>query len=79
MSFSLWWSHKKIENNAETHGDIDKLANRVTGLMFFSLVVVQILNTLWWQEFPPFLAAIILNLAGAAMQFSRLIRSAFHD
>jgi hypothetical protein len=34
-------------------------------------------NIVLWQQFSPFLAAIILNLAGAAMQFARLIRSTF--
>ena len=43
------------------------------------LVAVQIANVLVWREFAPFLAALLSNMAGSAMQFSRLIRSAFHD
>ena len=75
---SLWVSHRRIQNNLDLHDDVDKIANRLTTMMFFSLIILQIANAAVWHQFPPFLAAIILNLAGAAMQFARLIRSAFH-
>ena len=74
----MWVSHRRIQNNLDLHDDVDKIANRLTTMMFFSLIILQIANAAVWHQFPPFLAAIILNLAGAAMQFARLIRSAFH-
>jgi len=79
MTWSLWASHTRIQDNSDAHGDIDKIANRLIGTLFGALVVVQVVNAAWWQVFPPFLAAVMLNLAGAAMQFARLIRSAFHE
>jgi hypothetical protein len=79
MTWSLWASHTRIQDNSDAHGDIDKIANRLIGTLFGALVVVQVVNAAWWQAFPPFLAAVMLNLAGAAMQFARLIRSAFHE
>lgn len=42
-------------------------------------VLVQIGNVFLWADFAPLLAALFSNLVGAAMQFSRLIRSAFHN
>jgi hypothetical protein len=30
-------------------------------------------------DLPEVLAALVLNIAGSAMQFARLIRSAYHD
>ena len=79
MPGSLWSSRKRIAQNADAHGDVDKVANRITGALFWVLVAVQIANVLVWREFAPFLAALLSNMAGSAMQFSRLIRSAFHD
>ncbi len=79
MSGSLWNSHRRISTNSDTHGDVDKVANRFTGGLFWVLVLLQLANVIFWQAFPPFLAAIMLNLAGAAMQFARLIRSAFRE
>jgi hypothetical protein len=58
--------------------DIDQFANRVVFLAFAFLVLAQIGNVLFWQDFAPLLGALCFNLAGAAMQFVRLIRSAFH-
>ena len=78
MCGSLWFSHTRIEDNRQSHGDVDRIANRLTATLFILLIVVQIANAVVWQAFAPFLAAITLNLAGAAMQFARLIRSAFH-
>lgn len=74
---SLWNSHRRIRSDLHVHDDIDRIANHLTTLLFLTLVVVQILNVVMWQQMPAFLAAVILNLVGAAMQFSRLIRSAF--
>jgi hypothetical protein len=34
---------------------------------------------IFWREFGPLLAALCFNLAGAAMQFARLIQSAFRE
>lgn len=79
MVWSLWMSRRRINLNQDEHGDVDKVANRLTGLLFALLILLQVANVLWWQQFYLFLAAILLNLAGAAMQFARLIRSAFHD
>jgi hypothetical protein len=79
MTGSLWSSHHRIAQNSDTHGDVDRIANRLTGILFGLLVVAQVVNAALWHAFHPLLAAIMLNLAGAAMQFSRLIRSAFHD
>jgi hypothetical protein len=79
MTWSLWTSHRRIDANLEAHGDVDRFANRVTGMLFAVSVLVQIANSILWHQASPFLAAVMLNLAGAAMQFSRLIRSAFHE
>jgi len=79
MTWSLWASHRKIDQNSDAHGDIDKIANRLTGMLFWALVILQIVNLVLWRELSPFLAAVMLNLAGAAMQFARLIRSAFRE
>jgi hypothetical protein len=38
-----------------------------------------VINVVLWREFAPLLAALVLNIAGSAMQFARLIRSAFHE
>lgn len=76
---SLWMSRVRIRANLDVHDDIDKIANRIITLLFISVVILQMLNVVLWQQFPPFLTALILNLAGAAMQFARLIRSAFHE
>jgi hypothetical protein len=78
-AISLWVSRTRIRTNLDAHDDVDKIANRITTLLFVSFAIIQILNIVFWQQFPPFLAALILNLAGAAMQFTRLIRSAFHE
>ena len=79
MCASLWASHRRIVESSDAEGDVDTVANRITAALFWALIVVQIANALLWQELAPFLAALICNLAGAAMQFSRLIRSAFHN
>ena len=77
MCGSLWFSHTRIEDNRISHGDVDRVANRLTASLFILLILLQVANAVLWQAFAPFLAAITLNLAGAAMQFARLIRSAF--
>lgn len=79
MVHSLYKSRRLIVENLEHHHDIDKNANHIVFALFSILIVLQLINVLVWREFAPILAAIILNLAGAAMQFARLIRSAFHD
>ena len=79
MVGSLWFSSRRISENAETHGDVDNVANRITATIFGALVVVQIVNVVLWREWHPFLAGVLFNVAGSAMQFSRLIRSAFHN
>jgi hypothetical protein len=79
MAGSLWMSRKRIQSNLDSHGDVDRIANRLTASGFVAVIVLQLLNTIVWHEFSPFLAAVTMNLAGAAMQFTRLIRSAFRD
>ena len=79
MLYSLFTSRQRIQHNLESHSDIDKNANRIVFALFSLMICVQILNALLWREFAPVLAALVLNLAGAAMQFSRLIRSAFQE
>jgi hypothetical protein len=79
MCGSLYSSHRRIGKNLEKHDDIDKTMNRVVTLMFALLVILQIANAYSLQSFAPLLAALCANLAGAAMQFARLITSAFHD
>ena len=78
MLWSLYSSHVRIHLNSEKHDDIDRLANALVTLIFFALILLQIGNFVIWQEFWPLLAALCFNLAGAAMQFARLIKSAFH-
>lgn len=79
MVYSLASSHQRIRRNLESHDDVDRVANRLVTGLFVILMVLQVANALLWQAFAPLLAALTLNLAGAAMQFTRLIRSAFHD
>ena len=79
MTGSLWFSRGQLRNNADAHGDVDRIANRLTTVCFATLIVLQIANVALWQAFSPFLAAITLNLAGAAMQFARLLLSAFRN
>jgi hypothetical protein len=79
MPWSLHSSRRRIQHNRQTHGDIDQFANRVVFLVFAFLVLAQVGNVLFWQDFAPLLSALCFNLAGAAMQFVRLIRSAFHE
>lgn len=77
MVISLINSRGQLRANQATHGDIDRLSNRLTAALFMIMIGIQLCNAIYWQEFAPFLAALILNLAGAAMQFTRLIRTAF--
>ena len=69
----------QIRSNLDDHGDVDRVANRLTAACFLVLMALQLANLAALQAMWPFLAALILNLAGAAMQFARLIRSAFRD
>ena len=78
MTLSLTRSHLALKKDQDTHGDVDRFANWITTGLFVALIAVQVANIFVWQAFWPFLAGILLNLAGAAMQFARLIRSAFH-
>jgi len=77
MPGSLYSSHRRISENLQKHGDIDRFSNRLVFVIFALLVVAQVGNVLLWKQFAPLLAALCFNLAGAAMQFSRLILSAF--
>ena len=79
MAYSLYSSHRRINQNLQTHDDIDKVSNQIVSLAFVIMILLQVVNALLWQAFAPLLAALIVNLAGAALQFTRLIRSAFHD
>ena len=79
MLYSLYTSHRLIGENLEHHHDVDKTANRIVFALFSSLIVLQLVNVVLWREFAPVLTALVLNLAGAAMQFARLIRSAFRE
>ena len=79
MVWSLYSSHLRIRKNRLEHDDVDQLANQVVLVVFVVLVIAQIGNMLYWREFAPLLGALCFNLAGAAMQFVRLIRSAFHE
>ena len=78
MIISLAASRGTLRKNQDIHGDVDRFANKVTAAMFICMIALQIVNIVLWQQFWPFLAGLTLNLAGAAMQFARLIRSAFH-
>ncbi|PCI79755.1 MAG: hypothetical protein COB20_03995 [SAR86 cluster bacterium] len=79
MMWSLYSSHVRIGLNSEKHDDIDRLSNGLVTLIFTVLILVQFANLLLWKEFWPVLAALCFNLAGATMQFARLIKSAFHE
>lgn len=78
MPWSLYTSSRKIRVNRQEHEDIDQFANRIVFVIFTALVILQLVNVALWQAFAPLLAALCFNLAGAAMQFARLVRSAFH-
>lgn len=79
MPWSLYSSHRRVEENRLQHGDIDRLSNRLVFGLFCALIALQIANVVVWHGFAPLLAALSCNLAGAAMQFARLIRSAFRE
>jgi hypothetical protein len=79
MTFSLYSSRLRIRKNSDSHGDVDRIANLLVACLFVALILLQAVNAVVWQQFAPFLAALFLNLAGATMQFARLIRTAFHD
>lgn len=78
MLFSLYSSHRRIKENSAIHDDIDEFANGLVTVIFCSLILVQIGNVFVWTAFGPLMAALCFNLAGSAMQFARLIKSAFH-
>ncbi|MEM7018387.1 MAG: hypothetical protein AAF512_13730 [Pseudomonadota bacterium] len=78
MMYSLYSSRQQIQENIEHHNDIDRVANRIVFLIFAALIVLQLANIYFWWAFTPLLTALIFNLVGAAMQFTRLIRSAFN-
>jgi len=79
MLWSLYFSHLKIKRDLQKHDDIDRFANGIVTAIFISLIGVQLANVFLWADFAPLLAALCFNLAGAAMQFARLVRSAYHD
>lgn len=78
MPWSLYSSHRRVRENRLKHGDIDRVSNGLVFSIFSLLIAAQIANVILWREFTPVLAALCFNLAGSAMQFTRLIRSAFH-
>jgi hypothetical protein len=77
--WSLYSSHRRTRKDLQKHTDIDRFANGLVFVVFSVLIAAQVANVLLWQEFAPLLAALCFNLAGAAMQFFRLISSAFHE
>lgn len=79
MPYSLYTSHLRVAENRIRHGDVDTVSNRIVFTVFVVLILVQVANVFVWQHVTPVLAAIGFNLAASAMQFARLIRSAFHD
>jgi len=79
MPWSLYSSRRRIQENELKHGDIDQFANGMVFVIFGILILVQVGNVFFWNAFAPLLGALCFNLAGAAMQFIRLIRSAFHE
>jgi hypothetical protein len=79
MPWSLYSSHRRIQASLRRHSDIDQFANGLIFAIFVALVAAQLGNVIFWREFGPLLAALCFNLAGAAMQFARLIRSAFRE
>ena len=79
MVYSLYASHRRIRENLEHHQDIDITANHIVFALFSILIALQLINVVLWREFAPVLAALVLNLVGAAMQFARLIRSVFQE
>jgi hypothetical protein len=79
MPWSLYSSHLRIKASLQEHDDIDQFANRLIFVIFCVLVLVQVANAVHWQVFAPLLAALCANLVGAAVQFARLIYSAFHE
>lgn len=79
MPYSLYTSHVRVRENRLRHGDVDTVSNRIVFTIFVLFILLQIGNAAVWKNPTPVLAAIGFNLAASAMQFARLIRSAFHD
>ncbi len=79
MCGSLYSSSRRMRTNRNNHGDVDDVSNRIVFLAFAILIVIQLANVVLWQVFTPVLLGLLLNLIGAALQFGRLIQSAFRD
>lgn len=79
MPYSLYTSHRRVTESHHQHHDVDIVSNRLTFALFCVLIAVQVINATTWHQFGPLLAALASNLAGAAMQFTRLLLTAFRD
>ncbi len=76
MCGSLYWSSQRMQTNDPS---VDELSNRIVFAAFAIVIVLQFVNVAMWHTFTPVIVGLLLNLVGAAMQFGRLIQSAFRD
>jgi hypothetical protein len=76
--FSLLRAHQRLKKDNDTRKQ-DKALNTMLKSLFAVAMVMQVCNIIYWHEFAPILGAMLLNLASAAIQFGRLIQSAFNQ
>jgi len=76
MCGSLYLSSQRMKTNDPS---VDELSNRIVFAAFAIVIVLQFVNVAMWHTFTPVIVGLLLNLVGAAMQFGRLIQSAFRD
>ena len=74
MCGSLYSSSKRMRINGTS---VDAMFNRIVFGAFAIVIVLQFVNVALWHAFTPVVVGLLLNLIGAAMQFGRLIQSAF--
>ena len=76
-SVSLYRAHLKLVLLRSKNTESENTSDRIKTALFVMALACQIVNIAVWHEFAPFLGGVLLNLAGAAMQFVRLIQSNF--
>jgi hypothetical protein len=89
---SLLWSIygigtvlNSIRRNSRLRREYPDLRERVSPRLFNvfvlmlipTFILLQIANVIFWQEFLPFLAALVFSLAASGVQFTRLIYASF--
>jgi len=77
-AISLLSAHFRMKRLDSVKLAQNKWTNRIITVAFLVMISLQIANLFLWQQMSVFLGALMLNLAGAAMQFVALINSTFN-